>query len=340
MYIYVSIVLCIFCVLFLHCFILLLYAPVFLTECSQQSWCQSLSPSFQCLQFANLIFYLCVELIYPLQGLLEFIKSLNNTISLDLPSFVPCIVHFKLILVSTFGSIQYSPPLVPLNYPTAPSLYNMIQVTWPSQEFCATPLYYYEYTMSDVIVYTPNFSVTLKNFTLGLCMHTRLCSNHLHCNNPPCRTIHQGFHTNCLCDKPCDESCNHPPYPSALFHHKICSRFIQGMCPNQPSIALSTRTSIVSLMQSIYNATIHSIELFSKPANGPNEFPSQKTMKPTAVYLHTIVLTVVVVKSQIYSDTTYRRDSGEEIANFFIKISFDTTYHDPIRHHDDSYLDT
>ena len=46
---------------------------------------------------------------------------------------------------------------------------------------------------------------------------------------------------NCLYHQVCDRFYNHPPCPSALFHHKLCSRPIQFVHPYQPSIALSRK---------------------------------------------------------------------------------------------------
>jgi hypothetical protein len=93
--------------------------------------------------------------------------------------------------------------------------------------------------------------------------------------------------------------------------------------PNQPSAALSIKSFVVSLMQGICDEPVRSTELFTKSTNVPTELSSQRTVKPIAVCLNTIVLIAIVVKSQIYSNTIYRRDSGEELANLFTKISFD-----------------
>jgi hypothetical protein len=58
---------------------------------------------------------------------------------------------------------------------------------------------------------------------------------------------------------------------------------------------------------------VHSTKMLTKSANVPTGMSLQRTMKPTAVCLKTIVLTTIVVKSQIFSSTIYRRDNGEKL---------------------------
>jgi hypothetical protein len=91
----------------------------------------------------------------------------------------------------------------------------------------------------------------------------------------------------------CDEFYDHPPYPSALFHHKLCSQSIQGVHPDQPSTALSTKTSVVSLMQSLCDEPVHSTKLFTKSANIPTELSLQQNELETI----TIVTTIVVERA-------------------------------------------
>jgi hypothetical protein len=91
----------------------------------------------------------------------------------------------------------------------------------------------------------------------------------------PSPSLHPKFHCDKVCDNSCneisDELCDHPPFPSDLFHHKLCSLSIKFVHLNQPPIALSIETSIINMMQSFYDEPVRSTELFTKPANFPIE---------------------------------------------------------------------
>jgi hypothetical protein len=111
------------------------------------------------------------------------------------------------------------------------------------------------------------------------------------------------------------------PFPSASFHHKLCTWSSQGVCTslmnlllisaksNQPSLHFpnylytkgqpSTLTKpSPSLMPKLScDEPIHSTELFTKSVNVPTELSSQQTMKPTCAPQHTIVDYSRVVKS-------------------------------------------
>jgi hypothetical protein len=71
-------------------------------------------------------------------------------------------------------------------------------------------------------------------------VHNRSNTDFHHTSNQP------SMYPNCLydhvCNKFCDDFYDHPPYPSALFHHKLFSRYAQVVRSNPPSTTISART--------------------------------------------------------------------------------------------------
>jgi hypothetical protein len=93
-----------------------------------------------------------------------------------------------------------------------------------------------------------------------------------------------------------DGSYNHPPCPFFSFHQNFFSHSIQDVHLDQRSITLSTKTFVISLMQSLYDELVFSTKLFTNYANIPTKMSPQQI-----VLLVQFVTTVTAIVAEYAS---------------------------------------